>query len=169
MFSMANVTLEGIRDFIIACAIIALCTGLLLSTTGCNSTLRVPDSPPKSVRPAVAVDESTGFFSWQFLARNGVMVHQSTRAFRERGDLLAHYANVRRLMVQAVRPTTITRAPDDNGRFRWSLYDEPTGERVEISDQAFATPNAARENYDDLRTAVLDCPPQDLDETTIPL
>ena len=40
--------------------------------------------------------------------------------------------------------------------------------RLEMSDQPFASANAARENYADLREAVLNCPPQDLDESLLP-
>lgn len=172
MFTIATITLEGILRVVLYAVLILLFLAACLGLIGCKSPLQQaldPDAPVPSARPALAVDETSGLFTWQYLGRNGVMVHQSHMAYRERGDLIAHYAHVRRLMVQAGIPTTITRAPDDGGKFRWSLYDETTGERVEVSDQPFASANAARNNYVTLRAAVLDCPPQDLDETTIPL
>ena len=168
MFTIATITLEGIRNFIIACAFIALFAGLLLFAVGCNSPLRAPRSPPSIARPAIVIEETASLFTWQFLARNGVMVHKSPMAYREIGDLIAHYAHVRRLMVQASSPTTIQQYKGDAGKFRWALFDETTGERVEISDQPFASANACRDNYDDLRAAVLDCPPDDLDRSLLP-
>lgn len=167
---MFTITLDQVLRGLGLLIIILIVTGVGLSVVGCNSPLRPPTSdlrpPPAVARPAIVIEETATLFTWQFLA--GVMVHKSPMAYREIGDLIAHYAHVRRLMVQASSPTTITRAPGDGGKFRWSLYDEATGERVEISDQPFASANACRDNYDDLRTAVLDCPPDDLDRSLLP-
>lgn len=175
MFTIATITLEGILRVVLYAALILLFLAACLGLIGCKSPLQQALDPDATVhtpvpiaRPAIVIEETATLFTWQFLARNGVMVHKSPMAYRDIGDLIAHYAHVRRLMVQASSPTTITRAPGDGGKFRWSLYDEATGERVEISDQPFASANAARDNYDDLRTAVLDCPPDDLDRSLLP-
>jgi hypothetical protein len=163
---LAAITLADLGRLIIACLLLMALSAGLLILTGCKIPGRKPPiAALNPVRPHTFVDEN-GLHSWGFLARNGVDVHVSDRSFADRADLVAHYALVRDIMGHADAPTTITRRSD--AKFYWSLFNEPTGQRLEVSDQGFATANACRENYADLCRAVLDCPPMDLATINLP-
>lgn len=131
--------------------------------TGCFS----PQKAKKPAIPHIMYNSGTKMWSAGFVAANGTEVWASNRAFADKGEAIAHYSEVRRRMVNSAAPDMIVRMKDEGMRYRWKLF--AAGGTLETSDQSFATPNAAKENYRDLREALLNCPPQDLDIIPQPL
>lgn len=147
--------------WLIGIIILALIVGGL---TGCYSPQKAAAKP---ARPHLVFDSGTHMWNTGFVAANGTEVWASNRAFADKGEAIAHYSEVRRRMVNSSSPDMIVRMKDEGMRYRWKLF--AAGGTLETSDQSFATSNAARENYRDLREAVLNCPPQDLDVIPQPL
>jgi hypothetical protein len=141
-----------------------VCLSLIIGgLTGCFSTRK----DIKPARPHLVFDSGTKTWNTGFVAANGTEVWASNRAFADKGEAIAHYSEVRRRMVNSAVPDMIVRMKDERMRYRWKLF--AAGGTLETSDQSFATSNAAKENYRDLREAVLNCPPQDLDIIPQPL
>ena len=177
---MYSLCLSAFLRVILVLTALVIISALILISTGC----RVPclrhanDISQVPARPHLCTVEPAGFFSWGFIARNGVTVHKSNVDHTSKEGVIAHYAAVRNNMVQKGSPDHIVRFPEDEGGFRWILNeglasakgvtDPDASMRLEMSDQPFASANAARDNYTTLREAVLDCPPQDLDESLLP-
>lgn len=180
MNTLATITLGHTLRGLLLLLLVALICVIIIMASGCRVLFR-PESAgviQTPARPHLCAVDPAGFFSWGYIARNGVIVHASNRAHADKADAIAHYATVRNAMVQKGSPDRIVRFPEDGGGFRWILNeglasakgvtDPDASMRLEMSDQPFATANAARDNYTTLREAVLDCPPQDLDESLLP-
>lgn len=153
-------TMTPALKWLVALILITLIIGGL---TGCFSSRK----ELKPTRPHIVFDSGTKMWNAGFVAANGTEVWASNRAFADKGEAIAHYSEVRRRMVNSAVPDMIVRMKDEGMRFRWKLFGN--GGTLETSDQSFATSNAARENYRDLREAMLNCPPQDLDIIPQPL
>lgn len=179
MNTIATLTLGPTLRGLLLLLLVALISVIIILASGC----RVLFQPAQAViqtpaRPHLCTVEPAGFFSWGFIARNGVTVHKSNVDHTSKAGVIAHYAAVRNTMVQKGSPDHIVRFPEDGGGFRWILNeglarakdvtDPDASIRLELSDQPFASANAARDNYTTLREAVLNCPPQDLDESLLP-
>lgn len=173
MNTLATITLGHTLRGLLLLLLVALICVIIIMASGCRVLFRPESAGAIQVpaRPHLCTVEPAGFFSWGFIARNGVTVHKSNVDHTSKEGVIAHYAAVRNNMVQKGSPDHIVRFPEDEGGFRWILLEGPSGDestRLEMSDQPFATANAARDNYTTLREAVLDCPPQDLDESLLP-
>jgi hypothetical protein len=140
---------------------------LLLLVGGLSGCFSPQKTAPKTARPHLVFDPGTKMWNTGFVAANGTEVWASNRAFADKGEAIAHYSEVRRRMVNSAVPDMIVRMKDERMRYRWKLF--AAGGTLETSDQSFASSNAAKENYRDLREAVINCPPQDLDIIPQPL
>ena len=180
MNTIATITLGHTIRGLLLLLLVALICVIIIMASGCRVLFRPESDGAIQVpaRPHLCTVEPAGFYSWGFIARNGVTVHKSNVDHTSKEGVIAHYAAVRNNMVQKGSPDRIVRLPEDGGGFRWILNeglarskditDPDASMRLEMSDQPFASANAARENYADLREAVLNCPPQDLDESLLP-
>ncbi len=147
--------------WLIGLIFVALLFGVL---TGCFSPQKAALKPAK---PHIVFNSGTKMWNAGFVAANGTEVWVSNRAFADKGECIAHYSEIRRRAVNSAAPDMIVRMKDEGMRHRWKLFGN--GGTLETSDQSFATSNAAKENYRDLREALLNCPPQDLDIIPQPL
>lgn len=127
-------------NYLAVIAGLVIASACILTVTGCFS----PSARSSQPRPYVVADEGTGKWAIAIDAMNGQPIFRAFGYASAEAALNAYQLG----RAQAVNPGVVSVPIDDEGRFRW-------GWKGWRSEQSFASPYAARENFATCREAIL--------------